>query len=137
MDIDRLINDKDEFRCFEVDNQKISRVGMTKVLASLEGVRINKHPKFYDPEVFCRFSFMGREFMATEPYGDSSVYDVSGPAGSSKELEIIAKHFEASDPIRGGDAGQKVYFLINWVIASWVFIGLLYGAYRGIKWIFS
>ena len=73
----------------------------------------------------------------SEPYGDSSVYDVSGPGEAQEEIELIAKHFESSSPIKGGDLGQRLFFLFNWVIGSSILMGVLYGAFQGIKWVFS
>ena len=115
----------------------VSRTGMVKILTSLEGVTILHHPKFYDAEVFCEFEFGGHKFEITEPYGDSSTYDVVASESAQSELEVIAIHFEAAEPVKGGDIGQRLYFLANWFVLSWVIFGLGYGAWRGFKWIIS
>ena len=129
MKIVRLINDHNQFRCFEVDNRLISRDGVARVVSKLEGVSIIHSPNFYDDEVFCKFTYKGFSFKMTEPYGDSSVYDVIAPEHAHKELEEIAKHFEQSEPIKSGDSGHNAFFIINCAIGTFIWIAIL-------SWIF-
>lgn len=125
MKIERLTNDSGNFRCFEIENKIISRHGMSRVISKLEGVEITHSPRFYDDEVFCEFKFKDIKFQMTEPYGDSSVYDIVAPEGAQGELELIAQHFEQSKPIKGGDSGHRAFFVVNWLIGSFMLMALL------------
>lgn len=116
MKIERLRNDQGKFRCFEVSNLIISRTGMYKVIQQLKGVAVTHAPKFRDVEVFCEFEFEGHKFEMSEPYGDSSVYDVVGSEEAESQMEAIASHFEKASPITGGDASQRFYFLFMWLV---------------------
>ena len=98
---------------------------MAKVAAQLKGVNITHFPKFYDAEVFCTFEYNGKTFEMTESYGDSSVYDVVGSAEAYKEMVDLARHFESSTPIRGGDAGHRTFYLINWFVGSIIVMGII------------
>lgn len=125
MKIERLTNDQGEFRCFEVENRMVSRVGMAKVISSLEGVNVQHQPRFYDDEVFCKFTLGGHKFEMTEPYGDSSVYDIVAPEADLLEMSEIANHFEISKPIKGGDAGRRLFFITNWVVSTAIYVGVV------------
>ena len=137
MNIERLKNDNGDFFCFEVENRIISRKGMAKVISKLVGVEILHYPKFYDAEVFCEFELGGHRFEITEPYGDSSVYDVCAPKENLPEMELVANHFELSSPIRGGDSAQRVFFLLNWFLFSFIILGGGYGILKGFSSVFS
>ena len=115
----------------------ISRVGMVKVLSAIEGVNITHYPKFYDDEVFCEFTFGGYKFEMTEPYGDSSLYDLVAPEANLPEMELIAKHFENSKPIKGGDSGRNAFFMVNWLVSTTIVVGIGYFIWWGIKHVFS
>lgn len=137
MMIRRLVNDNGDYRCFEVSNRIISRRGMAMVVSRLEGVEILHYPKFYDDEVFCAFLFMGKRFEISEPYGDSSVYDIYSAEGTQDEISVIAEHFEACVPINTGDAGQIAYFIVRSCIGLSVTTALIYLGYRGIVGLFG
>lgn len=125
MKIERLINDEGAFRCFAVDNQIISRHGVTQIVRSIPGVQITKSPKFWDDDVFLEFTFKGKSFFVEEPWGDNITYDLVAPDKSEQELNEIAAVFEASDPIKGGDLGQKLFKLIGILIGAMVFSFIL------------
>ena len=110
---------------------------MAKMISKLDGVKILHYPRFYDDEVFCEFEFGGYKFEMTEPYGDSSVYDVVAPKPNLSEMHEVAEHFESTNAVKGGDFAQNVYFLCSWVISSAVLIGLVVGIWRGVKWLAS
>lgn len=111
MKINRLQNDQGEFRCFEIDNAIISRNGVDKVVAQVTDVKITHFPKFYDDEVFCGFELNGHKLEISEPYGDS--------------------------PIKGGDVGQRLFFFMNWVIGTAIWIGIGSAAFWGYNCAFS
>jgi len=137
MRINRLQNDQGEFRCFEIDNRTISRNGMAKIISQLSGVEVTHYPKFYNDEVFCQFELNGHKFEMTEPYGDSSVYDVVAPEDLQPEMNYIAEHFEKSRPIKGGDFGQRLFFTFNWFLATAIWIGLISAGIWGYNRVFS
>lgn len=137
MKINRIHNDEGEFRCFEVDNRIISRSGMSKVISQIPGVQITYFPKFYSIEVFCEFELNGKKFEVAEPYGDSSIYDVVAQEPNLIEMNVIADHFEKSKPIKGGDFGQRVFFLFNWCLTSAFWIGIGCAVIWGYNKIFS
>jgi hypothetical protein len=130
MKVDRLINDNGQFRCFEISNIIVSRTGMSRVISQLEGVVVTHRPKFYDDEFFCEFEFRGQRFEMSEPYGDSSVYDVTGPESTQTELETIASHFENVPPITGGDFPRNVYFLFSWLLKASFLTFIVYAIWR-------
>ncbi len=137
MKINRLLNDQGEFRCFEIDNTTISRSGMAKVVAQLTNVKVTHFPRFYDDEVFCELELNGHKFEISEPYGDSTTYDVVAPSFPLPEMELIAKHFESATPIKGGDLGQRLFFLMNWVLGTAIWIGIGSAAVWGYNHVFS
>jgi hypothetical protein len=137
MQIKRLINDEGSFRCFEFENKQVSRSGTARIIAQLHGVEVLHEPRFYDDEIFCEFAFMGKVFKASEPYGDSSVYDISGPENSDKELELIAHHFETTPGIKGGDTARNAFFLANWLVVSALLLFVISLLYRAFRWIVS
>ena len=130
MKIERLINDEGVFRCFAVDNTKISRYGMAKIVSSIPGVVIKKAPRFWDDDVFCEFTFKGKLFFIEEPWGDNVTYDLVAPDQSEQELNEIALVFESAKPIKGGDFGHNVFFFINILVGGMFMFWLL-------NWIFS
>ena len=130
MKIERLINDEGVFRCFAVDNSKISRHGMKQIVSSVPGVLITKTPRFWDDDVFCEFTYKGKSFFIEEPWGDNVTYDVVAPDKSEQELSEIALLFESTKPIKGGDFGHKIFSLISIIIGGVVFGFIL-------DWIFS
>jgi len=137
MIIVRLKNDNGEFRCFEVDNRVISRYGMAQVVSKLQGVKISRYPRFYDDEVFCEFEFGGKKFEITEPYGDSSVYDVVAPIDGQCELAKIAEHFEMSPPIKGGDIAHNMLFFMTSIVWPIFVIAFVIGVAKLVRIIFS
>jgi hypothetical protein len=115
----------------------ISRAGMVKVLSAFEGISITHYPKFSDDEVFCEFTFCGYKFKVSEPFGDNSVYDLLAPEGNLPEMDLIAKHFENSKPIKGGDEGHNAFFMANWLVSSSIIVGIGYAVWWGLKLAFS
>ena len=62
---------------FEINNLFISRRRTIHILKSIEGVEITyrRFPFARDSsDVFCKFLFDGQEYIAMEPWGDSSRY---------------------------------------------------------------
>ncbi|NVK39020.1 MAG: hypothetical protein HWE18_13925 [Gammaproteobacteria bacterium] len=137
MKIERGSNDNGQCYGFSFKNRKVSRSGTAQIIEQLEGTEITHYPRWSDSDVFCTFTFRGIEFEAYEMWGDSDEYTISAHKPDLEELEIIAKHFEASAPIIGGDFAHNLYFLVNWAIFSWVIIGIGYAVWAGSEWIFS
>jgi hypothetical protein len=125
MKIEKYINDNGEWRCFVVSNTHVSRSGFVRMIASCNGVFITKHPKFFDDDVFCEFEINGHKFCVEEPYGDNTTYDVVAPEANLKEMEFLAKHIENTSPIKGGDLGHQIYFLMGYVIRALVFFAIV------------
>ncbi|WP_281558147.1 hypothetical protein [Thalassomonas sp. RHCl1] len=119
------MNDEGQFRCFVVDNAKISRNGMTKIASAIPGVTITKSPRFFDDDVFCEFTYKGNSFTIEEPYGDNATYDVVAPEDSLVAFEEIATFFEEATAIKSRDWGYNIMFLLRTVIASLLFIGFI------------
>lgn len=125
MNIRRCRNDLGEFRCFEVDNSKISRHGMFVVVSKIQGVEILTAPKYWHDELFCEFRLNGHVFNIIEPYGDNVTFDVNAPLPDLQELEIIANHFERSEPVTGGDFGWHAFKLLRHFVVGMVFLGVI------------
>ena len=137
MNIERYINDVGEFRCFGVSNRGLSRVGMVKVLSALDGVNVRHHPTPKDYEMFCEFELSGKQFEISEAYGDNSYFDVVSPEANLDELEFLARHFEESDPIGGGDFSRDSKYLVGFSFTPLIIICLGCGIYVGFKWLIS
>jgi len=125
MNVERYINDEGEFRCFVVDNTKVSRSGMTKMLSTIPGVTITKSPRFFDGDVFCEFTYKEKFFIIEEPYGDNTTYDVIAPENGLVAFDDIATFFEGAVPIRGGDWGYNSMFLLRIGVAGFILTGLI------------
>ncbi|MCJ8268928.1 MAG: hypothetical protein MJK04_05935 [Psychrosphaera sp.] len=121
MEIERYINDEGECCCFAVDNTKVSRIGMSRMLCALPGVVITKVPKFYDTDIFCEFDYQGSNFFIEEPYGDNATYDVVAPEGGLESFNKIALFFEETAPLKGGDWGYNLMFLLRVIISTLIF----------------
>jgi hypothetical protein len=126
MKVERFKNDSGEFRAFAIEERKLSRTGTAKILENLEGVEIIHYPHWTDFDVFCLFKFQGYELEAYEMYSDSGQYEISATEADLEQLEEIAKHFEASAPIRGGDIKHNLYVLLNSVIRGSIILGVGY-----------
>jgi hypothetical protein len=137
MNINRLQNDQGEFRCFEIDNTIISRSGMAKVVAQLANAKITHAPRFYDDEEFCEFELNGHKFKISEPYGDSTTYDVVAPSSPLPEMELVAAHFETATPIKGGDFGQRLFFMFHFILGAAIWISIGSAAVWGYNRVFS
>src|SRR5579864_6032168 len=62
---------------FEVDNFRIGRRAVCRVVSSIEGAALSRTPKllsWFRESIFCEFSVDGEVFIAEEPYGDNSRY---------------------------------------------------------------
>ena len=125
MNIERYINDDGEFRCFVVDNTKVSRNGMTKMVSSISGVTVTKYPRFFDDDIFCEFTFKEHYFIIEEPYGDNTTFDVVAPENGLEAFNEIANFFENATPLRSGDWGYNTLFLMRIVLAGIIFIGVV------------
>jgi hypothetical protein len=125
MNIERYINDDGEFRCFVVDNTKVSRNGMTKMVSSIPGAIITKSPRFFDDDVFCEFTYKEKCFIIEEPYGDNTTYDVIAPENGLVAFDEIATFFESATPTKGGDWGYNSMFLLRMVVAGIIFTGIV------------
>ncbi len=70
-------DDQERLFAFEVRNLFLSRRRTINILKSIEGVEITfrRAPFSAGPsDVFCRFLFDGHQYIAEEPFGDSSRY---------------------------------------------------------------
>lgn len=137
MKIERGSNDNGECYDFSFKNNKVSRTGAARIIEQLEGTKISHYPRWFDSEVFCIFTFRGIEFEVYEMWGDSDSYTITAHKPDLEELEIIAKHFEASKSIKGGDFAHNLYFFVSWAIFSWVVIGVGCAVWLGVQWLFS
>ena len=62
---------------FEVENSRLGRRAVCKVLARIPGCRIVRRPKFLSwlrESEFCQFEVEGITFVVEEPFGDNSRY---------------------------------------------------------------
>lgn len=137
MKIERVTNCIGETWMFTFNNLKVSRNGTVKILKQLDGVEITHAPRWADIDVFCTFKYQGHEFEVYEMWGDSSEYTVDANEPNLPQLEILAKHFEASAPIKGGDFAHNLFFFVNWSIFSSVVTGVIFSIWTGFKWLIS
>jgi hypothetical protein len=125
MNIERCFYDNNEFRCFLVDNTKVSRTGMCKMVQLIPGVIVTKIPRFWDDDIFCEFTYKEKCFFIEEPYGDNVTYDVVAPKNGLVAFEEIAAFFESATPIKGGDWGYNTLFLMRTFVAAMIFLGIV------------
>lgn len=90
---------------FEVDNVRLGRRGLCRVVRRIPGATITRAPRFlswFREEIFCEFTVNGQRFEADELYADNSRYWI-GPAGVgiggkalhwSPEIECVRAAFE-------------------------------------------
>jgi hypothetical protein len=68
---------QDRIFAFEIDNLRVGRHGVCKVVESISGAKIIRRPKFlswFREAEFCEFVVDGESFVAEEPWGDNSRY---------------------------------------------------------------
>ena len=95
MKVHRHTEDKEEYRCFSVSNNLLTRRAAVRVISNIPYIKITKKPKYGDDDIFCEFQLNGFNFTIDEPYGDNSEFDIMCEKPNITELEIIAKTFEA------------------------------------------
>lgn len=81
---------------FEVDNLRLSRRRLCKIVERIPGARLVRRPRLFSwfvEDVFCVFEVGGVCFEAQEPYGDNSRYWV-GPAGTGANGKLLEYHVE-------------------------------------------
>ena len=118
MKIERYINDVGEFRCFAIEKSSVSRHGVVAVLSNLPGVSFTLLPRFWHEAVFCEFIYRGHKFCVEEPYGDNTTFDVIAPEPDLPELRELARLFERSEPIKGGDLGHTMFRFLIWLVRA-------------------
>lgn len=82
---------------FEVDNFRVGRRGAVRIVKTIPGVQIVRHPKrwfsWFREEGFCEFEVDSVRFEIAEPYGDNSRYWIgkSPTGGWCEQLEVVHK----------------------------------------------
>lgn len=127
MKIERNLSEKGKLVCFSVKNAHVSRKGLMRMIAALDGVSITKKPKFFDGEVFCEFEFKGGKFLVDEPWGDHPTYEIYATEAHSDEMELLANHIENASAIIDGDWGHKLYLLLTHIISVILLLVILKG----------
>ncbi|MDE1999336.1 MAG: hypothetical protein KGI52_10460 [Burkholderiales bacterium] len=125
MKVERYKNDAGDRYCIGVPNKQMSRHGMTVILSRLPGVELLRRPGAASNELFCEFTYKGTKFAVSEPYGDGATYDISTTLPNAPELEVIAKLFEESEPIRGGDGMHQLFFIGELLLQGALVAGLI------------
>jgi len=90
---------------FEVDNLLIGRRGACRIVESIPGAKVQKHPALFSwlrEHVFCQFALEDQLFEIGEPFGDNSRYWI-GPVGVGQdgnelkyvpEIDLVRTTFE-------------------------------------------
>jgi hypothetical protein len=111
MKVIRHKNEDDEFRCISFSNTLISRRGIVRKLKEIPGFVKSEYQPDIKESDFYRFEINGLEFTVTEPWGDSSQYEIFCETPNTAELEDIAVFLEGIN-----------YDLLG--ILKWVLIGV-------------
>ena len=86
-----------QLKNFEIENFRIGRRGVVRVLKRIPEVIILREPKrffsWFREDSFCEFEIGGKKFEVEEPYGDNSRYWFGGPRYTD-EFEKVAKEFK-------------------------------------------
>jgi len=92
-----LKNKEGQLHAFEIDNVRIGRSGVVRIVEGIHGVKLIKKPKFLSwlrEEEFCQFMVGSHLFTVEEPFGDNSRYLVGAkPAGWCPQLEVVEEAF--------------------------------------------
>lgn len=91
------------------------------MIASIPDVIVTKYPRFFDGDIFCEFTYKGKHCTIEEPYGDSTTYDIVTPESGLIVFKEIACAIEKAEPIKGGDWGYNIVFLMRMLVAGLVF----------------
>ena len=122
MKTEKYVNEQGEFRCFGFPNTLLGKQGTIDILNQLPDIEIHYLDKSWGAEVFCEFTYKGRKFDITEPYGDNSYYDISSETPNTKQLEEIYELFNSTKlPIKA----QRDRYIRLLVVLSVIAIGVL------------
>ncbi len=66
---------------------------MREILSRVPGIKIELLDKNWSVDIFCEFSYNGKQFYVSEPNGDNSYYDTACEESNTKELEEIYEFF--------------------------------------------
>ena len=120
MKTERYESDQGEFRCFGFPNALVGKEGVREILSRVPGIKIKYLDKNWGVDIFCEFSYNGKQFYVSEPYGDNSYYDITCDESNTKELEDIYELFvSASVPTK------RQWLKIAWLIAVASLIGFI------------
>jgi len=102
MKVERHKNEHGEARCISFSNTWASRWGARRVARSIPGVVDAEPCRLFGNCEFYKFELNSIAFVLNEDWGDSSVFDICCDQSNTKELEIVASHFEKYrlDPIK-------------------------------------
>lgn len=129
MKIEKYINDAGEFRCFAFPNTFVWKKDVKRILESMPDVNITYFTKAMGAEVFCEFTFKGKQFEVSEPYGDNSYYDVLCTTPDTEELEYLYGVFSSHDVSHKVAKSNKVRIAV-WSILILSLV-LTYGLLQG------
>jgi hypothetical protein len=93
-----LRNDQGQLIGFSVSNLLLSRHGIPRIVASIDGAEVVRKQKRFalsDPDDFCKFVLDGKTFLAVEPFGDNSEFWlVTEPPEDCPQIETVRRAFE-------------------------------------------
>ena len=93
-----LRNNQGQLIGFSVGNFLLSRHGVPKIVANIpsaEIVRKQKRFALFAPDDFCEFIVQGKTFLAMEPFGDNSEFDIiTEPPEECPQIETVRRAFE-------------------------------------------
>ena len=97
MAIHDLIDQDGRLFAFEVDNSRLGRKKICKILTSIPGIQILRKPIFmseFREEVFCEFELNGLKFEVWEPFGDNSRYWIGPePVLTTEQIKTVREAF--------------------------------------------
>lgn len=97
----------------------VGKEGVREILSRVPGLEIKYLDKNWGVDIFCEFSYNGKQFFVSEPYSDNSYYDITCEDSNTKELEEIYELFVASSV-----PTKRQRINIAWFITVAIVIGL-------------
>ena len=92
-----LKNDEGKLHAFEINNLRVGRLGVVRIVEKIPEAVVIKRPKFlswFREDEFCQFKVGSQLFTVEEPFGDNSRFLVGAePPGWCPQLEIVEKAF--------------------------------------------
>ena len=123
MKLEKYINDNGEFRCFGFPNLLIGKKDVLRILETVPEIEVTRFSNNFGEEIFCEFKYGNKTFIASEPYGDNSFYDISCETPNTDELNNLYEIFssyELKNDIKQNDRVRLLIWSLTVIGVIWL-----------------